>query len=272
MKQTRLHIIVLLLSLLALPGWAEKELHVWNSPEFVFAEPDSALMAANPDRTYYHPMDTFRLVDFFSELDVPTSFGVAYHPSGMESVSFYAKMCLEWRIRKNYGWFAAVGLDNHSCFYRNVQMLDHFDRVAINVVSGEMWYYDLHLGFGYRVPIVKDIKEFYEHPYFNPFNFSFLVQPTATVPHTKHVKVLEASEDAVVYELDDYYNIVPSLKLTAAFEWLVTPKFAISLEACYIQHFMPTILEKGYYDYINHPQSMYAGPLIFNIGFAGFFN
>lgn len=238
-----------------------------------FEAPDSALMAAHPERMYYEPLSDFTWGTLFNGFDLPTCFGVAYSPNKMESLSFYAKMCLEWRLRKNYGWFASVGLDNHSCYYRNVEMKDQFVQGRIiNVLSGEIWYYDLNLGAGYRLPLVKDLREFYEHPYFNKFNLSLLVQPSVTVPHTKYVDVLVPSKEDARYELKDSWNIVPSMKVSAAFEWFVTPKFSIQLEGSYIQHFMPTILEKAFHDHDNNPRAMYPGTLVFNIGFAGFFN
>ncbi|MBR3648340.1 MAG: hypothetical protein IKN59_08135 [Paludibacteraceae bacterium] len=264
MRSVRLVIVSVLVSLLAWQAEAKKP---------SFESPDSALMAAHPDRLYYEPITHYTIGDFFSSLDLPTNFGVAYTPSKIESVSFYAKMCLEWRLRKNYGWFGSVGVDNHSCFFNNIQMKDHYHEEAINVVAGEIWYYDLILGVGYRFPLVKDIREFYKHPYFHKFDIALMVQPGATIPHTKHVEVTPTEGSSEVrYALKDRYNIVPSMKFSAAFEWFVSPKFSIMVETAYIQHLMPTMLEKGYHDYDTNPKAMYMGPLVFNIGFAGFFN
>ena len=239
-------------------------------PFETFDAPDSVLIASHPERMYYEPVRDFTWNDLFCRFSVPTCFGVAYTPNKMESVSFYAKMCLEWRVRKNYGWFMSVGLDSHSCFYKNVEMTDQFTHKPINVTSGEIWYYDLNLGVGYRLPLVKDLAEFYEHPYFNKYNLSFLIQPSATAPHTKRVLVAESAGGEARYQLKDSWNIVPSAKVSLAFEWFVSPKFSLQFEGSYIQHFMPTILERAFYD--DKTRAMYPGPLIFNIGFAGFFD
>ena len=246
---------------------------VWGSPAMAFEAPDSALMAAHPDRQYYEPVTNYTLGRWFSELDVPTCFGVSYTPNRMESVSFYAKMCLEWRLRKNYGWFAAVGIDNNTTHYKNVQMVDQWNKSEINVISGQILYYSLFLGPGYRLPLVANLQEFYEHPYFNKFNVSLMLQPGATLALPQHVSVVGISDQGnVQYATNSKFNLLPSAKVSLAFEWFVSPKFSIAIEGCYVQHFMPTVLEKAYYDYEHHPRAMYPGVLALNIGFAGFFN
>ena len=237
-----------------------------------FEAPDSALIVAHPEREYYQPFEHYNFGNFFDQLDLPTCLGVSYTPNRMESVGFYAKMSVEWRQRKNFGWFAAVGMDTHSCTYDDVQMRTYKGE-PINVTSGEIWYYDINLGAGYRLPIVKDLAAFYEHPYFSNFNVSLLVQPGITIPYVKQVTQVYLNENGDVrYKTEDRYNSAPSLRLTAAFEWFVMPKFAISVEAAYIQHLLPTMLEKAYYNYDVNPKPLYAGPLVFNIGLTGFFN
>lgn len=264
MRRLRFGIVLVVLSL-----FTGKAAAIGSS----YPAPDSALMAAHPDRIYYQPYTKYTLGDLFSALDLPTCFGVSYTPYRMESVSFYGKMCLEWRQRKNYGWFGAVNIDNHSCRYHDLQLKDHKQVNDVNVVSGEVWYYDICLGPGYRFPLVRDIREFYEHPYLNRFNLSFIVQPGITIPHVKHVDIVDASNPAEIrYSIKDKYNIVPSMKFSAAFECFVSPKFSIFVEGSYIQHLKPTIIEKAFYDYEHNARQAYAGPLIFCIGFAGFFN
>lgn len=225
------------------------------------------------ERLYYEPIEHYTIKHFFSELDLPTCFGVSHTPFRMESVSFYGKMCLEWRRYKSYGWFAAVNIDNHSCRYHDLQLKDHYQENEINAVSGEVWYYDICLGPGYRIPIVRNLREFYEKPYLNTFNFFFVAQPGITIPHVKHVEIADASDPANIrYALKDRYNIVPSIKFSAGFEYFVSPKFSIFLEGSYIQHLQPTIIEKAFYDYEHSHLRAFAGPIIFGIGFAGFFN
>ncbi len=246
---------------------------LWGSPLRAFEAPDSVLRAAHPDREYYEPITHYTLKNWFSELDVPTCFGVSYTPNRIESVSFYAKMCLEWRLHKNYGWCAAVGVDNNTTRYKNIQMVDQWSNTEINVISGQILYYSLFLGPGYRLPLVANLKEFYEHPYFNKFNVSFMLQPGATLAMPQNVSVAEVRPDGEVrYAINNKFNVLPSAKVSLAFEWFVTPKFSIAIEGCYVQHFMPTILEKAYYDNEHHPRAMYPGVLALNIGFAGFFN
>lgn len=262
-----------------------------------FEAPDSALMAAHPDRDYYIPRTgKYTGDDFFTALDLPTCFGVSHTPKNMESVSLYMKLCLEWRQHRTYGLYVPLDADSHSCTYKDLQLKDHEQLKELNVMSGEVWYYDIMLGVGYRVPIVRNIKEFYAHPYHNRFNFFACVQPGLTVGWVKQVtprmqvgemadallaiKGTDLSRDELItmlntgienarYDLEDKHNVIPSIRFSAGFECFVAHNFSLFLEGGYIIHEQPTILEKAFY--ASDPERGRVGPIILSIGFSGFF-
>lgn len=263
---------------------------------FAFEAPDSVLVAAHPDRNYYVPrMGKYTGEDFFTALDLPTCFGVSYTPKKIESTSLYMKLCLEWRQHRTYGLFVPINADSHSCIYKDLQLKDHGQLNELNVMSGEVWYYDIMLGLGYRLPIVRDIKEFFIHPYHNRFNFYVSCQPGITLGWVKQVtprmSVSEMADallqslnsitredlilrltdaiDDVRYDLEDKHDVVPSVRFTTGFECFVAHNFSLFVEGGYIIHAIPTILEKAYN--ASHPDKAAPGPLIVSLGFSGFF-
>ncbi|MGM9809603.1 MAG: hypothetical protein ACI30J_01880, partial [Paludibacteraceae bacterium] len=72
------------------------------------------------------------------------------------------------------------------------------------------------------------------------------------------------------YRLTDQTTVIPTLGFSAGVEWFVMSNFGIFVEASYVQHLMPSVVEQAAIDQgrIRHP----AGPISFSAGLALFFN
>ena len=99
--------------------------------------------------------------DFFDALDLPTVLGAGFRPDGIESASFNAGLRLGWRHHKNYGAFVYLSYNPYSATYDSLCVAN------TNVRSGENWFHEVSIGVGYRVPLVRDIRGFYQNPYFD---------------------------------------------------------------------------------------------------------
>ena len=108
--------------------------------------------------------DKYTFGDFFDALDLPTVLGVGMTPNGIEGATFNSAMRLGWRHHKNYGTFVYITYDTHSNKYDSLLL-----KGVSNVYTGEVWYNEIGMSVGYRFPLVKDIKAFYEEPYFHPW-------------------------------------------------------------------------------------------------------
>lgn len=207
--------------------------------------------------------------DFFDALDLPTVLGVGITPSGIESATFNSAMRLGWRHHKNYGTFVYITYDSHSNTY---------DSLAIdgtNVSSGEVWYHEIGLGVGYRIPLVKDIKAFYQNPQFHSWDFYCAVYPIVVIDIVKNAVPIDmVAVDAVAsdtyYRLDDVSSVNPAIRLSAGVEWFIFSNFGIFAECAYTQHLTPTMVEKAA---IN--KGLVTGPsgaITLSIGLSLFFN
>ena len=90
--------------------------------------------------------------DFFDALDLPTVLGVGITPNGVEGATFNSAMRLGWRHHKNYGTFVYITYDTHSNTYDSLLVQ------GTNIRNGEVWYNEIGMSVGYRIPLVKDIK------------------------------------------------------------------------------------------------------------------
>lgn len=211
-------------------------------------------------RIYYRKPDKYSMSHFMGAIDIPTCFGVGFVPNkkSAERFAYYGAMFLEYRYRKSYGWYFEAGLDQHDHDYKDYTF-EGKDR-RTNVASGTVFNMQLVAGGGYRIPLVRDLKEFYAHPYVNKWNLSTLVQVGGAWSRLKNVRVDEA--DNQTYHLDDVHHFYPVLKFGCAVEYFTGPSFSIFFSANYMQHL------------IRQPwdTSDMTGTLSFGIGFAGFFN
>lgn len=200
--------------------------------------------------------------DFFDALDLPTVLGVGVTPNGIEGATFNSAMRLGWRHHKNYGTFVYITYDTHSNTYDSLQV------VGSNIRNGEVWYNEVGMSVGYRFPLVKDIKAFYENPYFHPWDMYVSVQPGVSIATVKNIESYNGEGGG--YEMLNYDHVVPTLRFSAGVEWFIFPNFGVFAEASYTQHLMPTIIEQAAIDKgeIKHP----SGPLTFSIGLSLFFN
>lgn len=209
------------------------------------------------------PRNKYTFGDFFAALDLPTVLGVGITPNGIEGATFNSAMRLGWRHHKNYGVFVYITYDTHSNSYDSL-FID-----GTNVVRGEVWYNEVGMSVGYRFPLVKDIKAFYEHPYFHPWDLYVSIQPGVSIATVKNIEPLMASQSSS-YQMTNVDNVVPTLRFSAGIEWFIFHNFAIFAEAAYTQHLLPTIIEKAAINqgYIRHP----SGPITLSIGLSLFFN
>lgn len=202
--------------------------------------------------------------DFFDALDLPTVLGVGFRPDGIESASFNAGLRLGWRHHKNYGTFVYLSYNPYSATYDSLLVQN------TNVRSGENWYHEVSIGVGYRVPLVRDIRGFYQHPYFHQWDFFCAIWPGAKINVVKNVEPMADDSPAPAYRLTDQTTVIPTLGFSAGVEWFVMSNFGIFVEASYVQHLMPSVVEQAAIEQgrIRHP----AGPMSFNAGLSLFFN
>lgn len=202
--------------------------------------------------------------DFFDALDLPTVLGAGFRPDGIESASFNAGLRLGWRHHKNYGAFVYLSYNPYSATYDSLCVAN------TNVRSGENWYHEVSIGVGYRVPLVRDIRGFYQNPYFHKWDFFCAIWPGAKINVVKNVEPMADFVSSPSYRLTDQTTVIPTLGFSAGVEWFVMPNFGIFVEAAYVQHLMPTVVEQAAIKQgrIRHA----AGPMSFNAGLSLFFN
>ena len=217
--------------------------------------------------------DKYTFGDFFDALDLPTVLGVGFTPNGIESATFNSAMRLGWRHHKNYGTFVYITYDTHSNSYDSLYIS------GSNVCKGEVWYNEIGMSVGYRLPLVKDIRKFYENPYFHPWDFYMSIQPGISIATVKNMElyypslsdmVTGAPLTAPMYDMQDVDHVVPTLRFSAGVEWFIFPNFGVFAEASYTQHLMPTIIEQAAINKgeIKNP----SGPITISVGLSLFFN
>lgn len=244
-------IIVVLCSVMSMGLFAQEK----ASPKSSNEGKDSILVAK----------DKYTFGDFFDALDLPTVLGVGVTPNGIEGATFNSAMRLGWRHHKNYGVFVYITYDTHSNTY------DSLCVEGTNVRNGEVWYNEVGMSVGYRFPLVKDIKAFYENPYFHPWDFYMSIQPGVSIATVKNItpEPLNSSTSEPSYTMSNYDHVVPTLRMSAGVEWFIMPNFAVFAEASYTQHLMPTIIETAAMEKgaIRHP----SGPITISVGLSLFF-
>ena len=200
--------------------------------------------------------------DFFDALDLPTVLGVGITPNGIEGATFNSAMRLGWRHHKNYGTFVYITYDTHSNTYEDLDL----QFAGSNFRNAEIWYNEVGMSVGYRFPLVKDIKAFYENPYFHPWDFFISMQPGVSIATVKNATPL----DDHAFEMTNIDHVVPTLRFSAGVEWFIFSNFAVFAEAAYTQHLMPTLIEQAAINKgdIKHP----SGPINISVGLSLFFN
>lgn len=200
--------------------------------------------------------------DFFDALDLPTVLGAGVTPNGIEGATFNSAMRLGWRHHKNYGTFVYITYDTHSNTYDSLLVK------GSNIRNGEVWYNEVGMSVGYRFPLVKDIKKFYENPYFHPWDMYVSVQPGVSIATVKNIETYHGEGGG--YKMQNYDHVVPTLRFSTGVEWFIMSNFGVFAEAAYTQHLLPTIIEQAAIEKgkIKNP----SGPLTFSIGLSLFFN
>ena len=221
---------------------------------------------AQNDTTALQAKDKYTFGDFFDALDLPTVLGVGITPNGIEGATFNSAMRLGWRHHKNYGTFVYITYDTHSNTYDSLHVQ------GSNVFNGEVWYNEIGMSVGYRLPLVKDIKAFYKNPYFHPWDFYMSIQPGVSIATVKNItpEPLSSSTSEPSYTMSNYDHVVPTLRFSAGVEWCIFSNFGIFAEAAYTQHIFPTIIEQAAMDRkeISRP----SGQITLSVGLSLFFN
>ena len=250
MKQ--IMIITVLCSVVSMGLFAQEKASPKSSPE------GKDLITASNEA----PKDKYTFGDFFDALDLPTVLGAGFTPNGIEGATFNSAMRLGWRHHKNYGTFVYITYDTHSNTYEDLIIQ------GTNVRNGEVWYNEVGMSVGYRIPLVKVIKAFYDKPYFHPWDFYVSIQPGVSIATVKNITPMDGSEPS--YDMSNYDHVVPTLRFSAGVEWFIFHNFAIFAEAAYTQHLTPTIIEQAAIDKgeIKHP----SGPITLSVGLSLFFN
>lgn len=238
---------------------------LWSVGLFAQNTSDSIVSSSNEtELVNTHKKYTFG--DFFDALDLPTVLGVGFTPNGIEGPTFNSAMRLGWRHHKNYGTFVYITYDTHSNKYDSLHIQ------STNIINGEVWYNEVGISVGYRFPLVKDIKAFYQNPYFHPWDLFVSVQPGVSIATVKNVtpETLNSSTTEPSYTMSNYDHVTPTLRLSAGVEWFIFSNFSVFAEAAYTQHLMPTIIEQAAIkqQQIKHP----SGPITVSIGLSLFFN
>ncbi len=212
--------------------------------------------------------DKYTFGDFFDALDLPTVLGVGITPNGIEGATFNSAMRLGWRHHKNYGTFVYITYDTHSNKYDSLLV------EGSNIYNGEVWYNEIGMSIGYRFPLVKDIKAFYQNPYFHPWDFFVSVQPGVSIATVKNITPTNPTtpdnNTEQYYTMSNFDHVVPTLRFSAGVEWFIFSNFGVFAEVNYTQHLMPTIIEQAAIDKaeIKHP----SGPINISVGLSLFFN
>ncbi len=247
------------------------------------------------DSTTIQEKKRYTFGDFFDALDLPTVLGVGVTPNGIEGATFNSSMRLGWRHHKSYSVFVFISYDTHSNTYESLSV------GGTNVRSGEVWYNEIGMGLGYRIPLVKDIRTFYEKPYFNHWDFFVSIEPGVSIPKVKNVVPYDNSNlgtsgigesgnlsgsnpseasslgtsgsseaSNLTYQLQDQLSAVPTLRFAAGVEWFIVHNFGVFAEVAYIQHLTPTVIEQAAIEQgqIKAP----SGPIVLSIGLSLFFN
>lgn len=199
--------------------------------------------------------------DFFNALDLPTVLGVGFAPNGIEGATFNSAMRLGWRQHKNYGLFSYITYDTHSHAY------DSLEIKGSNVRTGEVWYNEIGISVGYRLPLVANIRSFYQNPYFHPWDFFVSAQPGISIATVKNMVSYDENPDA--YVMKSCNHVVPTMRFSAGVERFIFSNFAVFAEASYTQHITPTIIEQAAIkrNEIRKP----TGPVILSVGLSLFF-
>ena len=230
----------------------------------LFAQESTDKSTSQSDEQVETTKEKYTFGDFFDALDLPTVLGVGITPNGIEGATFNSAMRLGWRHHKNYGTFVYITYDTHSNTYDSLLIQ------GSNVMNGEVWYNEIGMSVGYRFPLVKDIKAFYENPYFHPWDVYVSVQPGVSIATVKNMIPLGEEAKEPVYEMKNFDHVVPTLRFSAGVEWFIFHNFAVFAEASYTQHLMPTIIEQAAIEKGNIKNP--SGPLTFSIGLSLFFN
>ncbi len=188
---------------------------------------------------------------------LPLEVGCAFSPKkGQARPGFYTRTGLEYRQFKTVGWSLAAEFDSYTRKYEKT------DIDKGNITKGRDWTIDLLLGGGYRLPFVKNVKEYLKRPgYDNIWSLGLMLFAGASCLSVENVTPAgKDNEGKEVYHTEVMDTWVPSAKITASVEYTVCYGISLYTTIGYLQHFMKSPL-----------QSDYVGDLIASLGITFFF-
>ena len=170
-------------------------------------------------------------------------------------------MRLGWRQHKNYGIYSYLTYDTHTHTYDSLVV------VGSNVRTGEVLYNEIGISIGYRLPLVANIRSFYQNPYFSSWNIFASVSPGISIATVKNMVSYDGTADT--YEMKNYNHTVPTVRFSAGLEWFIFSNFSVFAEASYTQHLIPTLIE--YASIQKGTISKVTGPVTISLGLSLFF-
>ncbi len=194
---------------------------------------------------------------FFNNLTLPLEFGCAFTPKKEETrPGFYTRTSLEYRSHKTTGWAVAGEFDAYTRRYEKEYLNE------VNSTKGRDWTIELLVGGGYRIPLVRNIKEYMSRiEYDNVWSLGLMLYAGASCQTLEHV--IPAGTDnqgEVIYHIKTIDAWVPTAKLTASIEYCICYGVSIYATLGYLQHLQKTPLE-----------SDFVGELIGSLGITCFF-
>jgi len=187
-----------------------------------------------------------------NNLTLPLEAGCAFTPKkGQTRPGFYMRTSLEYREFKTTGWCAGIEFDSYTRKYEQENVND------INITKGRDWTLDILAGGGYRVPLVRDIKNYMQRPaYNNIWSLEFMLYAGASCQTLE--RVVPAGKDQ--YHTETVDSWVPTMKFTTSVEYTICYGISLFVNVGYLQHLQKTRLE-----------SDYTGELLTSLGITFFF-
>lgn len=158
---------------------------------------------------------------FWEHVYMPIEIGMSMSGNRKEENSFHVVTSLEYRPDRTKGVFYVLEMDEHTHPYKDLEL------EATNVVEGDAQYLDLHLGAGWRQPVMSHV------------NFYVLAQAGGTNSTLKHM----SQTDGTSYHLSNNSLWVPSAKAAIGVEYVFSPSLNIFMKAACQHHLQPTQLE-----------------------------
>jgi len=192
-----------------------------------------------------------------NNLTLPLEAGCAFTPKkGQARPGFYMRTSLEYREFKTTGWCVGIEFDSYTRKYEQENIND------VNITKGRDWTIDILAGGGYRVPLVRDIKNYMKRPtYDNIWSMEFMLYAGASCQTMERVAPAGLDQHGVMmYHTETIDSWVPTMKFTTCVEYTICYGISLFVNVGYLQHLQKTRLETDY-----------VGELLTSLGITFFF-